>query len=162
MVSLRHALRSVPGVRSLSVHPYTWQRDVGISYFDFLSKVFVAMGAVGLGLSALGVYGVLAYAVSRRMREFAVRIALGAEPRVLFRSVMHDGLVMLLAGTGVGAFGALAAAPLFSTMLVGVDPTDAISLIAAEAVLLLVGMAATLAPAFRAVRANPLDIIRAV
>lgn len=161
-MGLRHALRSVPGVVTIEVHPYTWVRDASISYFSFLSKVFVALGAVGLSLAALGVYGVLAYAVSRRMREFGIRIALGAEPKVLFRMVMHDGMVMLLAGTGIGAFGALAAAPLFSSMSVGVYPTDVISLVAAEAVLLVVGLAATLAPARRAVRASPLDIIRAV
>jgi len=162
LVRLHHALRAVPGVMVVSVRPYTWVRDASIAYFDFLSKVFVALGAVGLSLAALGVYGVLAYAVSRRMREFGVRIALGAEPKVLFRMVMHDGLVMLLAGTGVGAFGALAAAPLFGSLSVGVYPTDAISLVAAEALLLIVGLAATLAPARRAVRASPLDIIRAV
>jgi predicted permease len=162
LVRLRHALRSVPGVLVVRSQPYTVARDASIAFFNFLSRIFVAMGAVGLGLAALGVYGVLAYAVARRMREFGVRIALGAEARTLFRMVMHDGLVMLLAGTGVGAFGALAAAPLFPSMSVGVNPTDVISLIAAEAVLLLVGLSATLAPAFRAVRANPLDIIRAV
>jgi predicted permease len=162
LVRLRRALRSVPGVLVSRVHPYTSVRDASIAYFDFLSKVFVALGAVGLSLAALGVYGVLAYAVSRRMREFGIRVALGADPSVLFRMVMHDGVVMLLAGTGVGAFGALAAAPLFSSMSVGVYPTDAVSLVAAEALLLVVGLAATLAPALRAVRASPLDIIRAV
>jgi len=69
---------------------------------------------------------------------------------------------MLLAGTGIGAFLALAAAPLFRTFSLGVSPTDAPSLVAAEAVLLLVGLAATLPPAWRAVRANPVDILRAV
>ena len=118
--------------------------------------------AIAVGLAALGLYGVLSYAVSRRLREFGVRIALGAEPRVLFRTVMHDGLVMLLAGTGIGAFGALAATSVFSSVVVGVQPTDAISLVAAEAILLLVGLAATLAPALKAVRANPVDILRSV
>jgi hypothetical protein len=161
-VQLRRALLTVPGATAVSVHPYTWARDASITSFNFLAKVFVAMGAIGLGLAALGLYGVLAYAVSRRMREFGVRIALGAEPRTLFRMVMRDGLVMLLAGTGIGAFGALAAAYLFNAILVGVYPTDAISLVIAEAVLLVVGLAATVAPALRAVRANPIDIIRAV
>ena len=161
-VRLRHALRACPGVTFVSVHPYTWIRDSAIAYFDFLAKVFVALGVVGLGLAALGVYGVLAYAVSRRMREFGVRIALGAAPRGLFQIVMHDGLVMLLAGTGIGALLALAAAPLFGSMSAGVYPTDAMSLVAAEAILLGVGLAAAVAPARRALGANPLDIIRAV
>jgi predicted permease len=162
LLRLWHALRTVPGAAAVWVEPYTRARDASIASFNFLAKVFVAMGAIGLGLVALGLYGVLAYTVTRRMREFGVRIALGAEPRTLLRMVMHDGLVMVLAGTGIGAFGALAAAYLFNSVLIGVYPTDAISLVIAEAVLLLVGLAATLAPALRAVRANPLDIIRAV
>ena len=162
LVRLRRALLAVPGAAVVSVRPYTWARDASITSFNFLAKVFVAIGALGLALAALGLYGVLAYVVSRRMREFGVRIALGAEPKALFRRVMRDGLVMLRAGTGIGAFGALAAAYLFNAVLIGVYPTDAVSLVIAEAVLLAVGLAATIAPALRAVRANPLDIIRAV
>ena len=158
---LRRALRTMPAARA-SVHPYTWARDATIASFNFLAKVFVGMGAIGLGLAALGLYGVLAYAVSRRMREFGVRIALGAGPGTLFRMVMRDGLVMLLAGTGIGAFGALSAAYLFNAILFGVYPTDAISLVIAEAVLLTVGLAATIAPARHALRASPMAIIRAV
>ena len=120
------------------------------------------MGGVGLALAALGLYGVLAYAVGRRMREFGVRIALRAEPRVLFRMVLQEGLVMLLAGTGVGAVLALTSSYVFNSVLIGVYPTDAISLVAAEAVLIAVGLGATMTPAVRAARANPLDIIRAV
>jgi len=162
VVGLRRALRTLPAVYSVSVEPYTWIRDKEIASRTFLAKVFAGLGTAGLALAAMGLYGVLTYAVTRRMREFAVRIALGAEAPVLFRMVMHDGLVMLLAGTGIGAFLALASAYLFNAILIGVYPTDAISLVAAEAALLAVGLAATLAPARRAVRANPLDILRAV
>jgi putative ABC transport system permease protein len=162
LIDLRRALHAVPLVRFVSVRPYDWERDAEIASRDFLAKVFVAMGAVGLALATLGLYGVLAYAVTRRMREFAVRVALGAEPPTLYRMVMHDGLVMLLAGTGIGAFLALASSYVFNAILIGVYPTDAVSLVAAEAVLLAVGLAATLVPARRAVRANPLDILRAI
>jgi putative ABC transport system permease protein len=162
LIALRRALAAVPGVRFAVVQPFTWQRDAELATIGFFVKVFAAMGAAGLALAAFGVYGVLAYAVARRMREFAVRIALGAEPGVVFRMVMHDGLAMLLAGTGIGAFVALAAAYLLNDVLIGVYPTDAISLVTAESMLLAVGLAATLAPARRAVRANPLDILRAV
>ena len=162
LIALRRTLRALPHVRRVYVGPFTWERDAELASRAFLADVFVGMGAVGLALAALGLYGVLAYAVSRRMREFAVRVALGAEQRALFRMVMHDGLVMLLAGTGIGAFLALASAYLFNAVLIGVYPTDAISLAASEAALLAVGLAATLAPARRAVRANPLDILRAI
>jgi ABC-type antimicrobial peptide transport system permease subunit len=75
--------------------------------------------------------------------------------------VLHDGLVMLLAGIGVGAFGALGAAFLLKAVLVEVYPVDAISLVAAEALLIGVGLAAALAPARRAMRADPVAILRA-
>jgi hypothetical protein len=76
--------------------------------------------------------------------------------------VMHDGAVMLLAGVGVGAFGALMASRLLDSVLTSVLPSDVISLIACEVVLLGAGFAAAFGPARRAVRANPLDILRAV
>jgi predicted permease len=162
LMRLNRALRAAAPGASVSVRPYTWIRDSVTGYLAFMGRVFTAVGALGLGLAALGLFGTQAYAVSRRMREFGVRVALGAEPRVLFRMVMHDGLVMLLAGTGIGAFGAVAAAPLFAKVALEFNSADVASLVGAEAVLLVVGVAASLAPAFRAVRANPLNIIRAV
>ncbi len=161
-VALRRELRRFPMVSGLTVEPYTWIRDGEIASRTFLAKVFAGMGTLGLALAALGLYGVLSYAVTRRLREFAVRIALGAEPGLLFRLVLHDGLVMLLAGTGVGAFGALAGAYLLNAVLIGVYPADALSLVASEAVLVIVGLAAALVPARRAVGADPVEILRAV
>ncbi len=159
---LQARLRQIPGIGTSWVMPWDYQRQGELASRAFLAKVFVGMGAVALGLAALGLYGVLAYAVSRRMREFAVRLALGAEPRGLLKLVFHDGAVMLLAGTGLGAFAALAAARYLDTVLVGVLPSDVVALVLSETVLLGVGFAAALAPARRAARANPLDIMRAV
>jgi ABC-type antimicrobial peptide transport system permease subunit len=123
--------------------------------------MFVGMGAVALGLAALGLYGVLAYAVTRRMREFAVRIALGAEPRRLLKMVLYDGFVMLLAGIGIGAFAALMASRWLDSVLIAVLPSDVVTLVISEAVLITAGVGAALVPARRASRANPLDILRA-
>ncbi len=161
-VEIRRRLVALPGVRGIFMQPYAYQRDATLASRAFLARVFVAMGAVALALAALGLYGVLAYAVGQRMREFAVRIALGAEASQLFRMVLHDGAVMLLAGTGIGAFAALAATKYLDAVLEGIYRTDVLSLAAAELVLIAVGLAAALAPARRAVKANPLDILRAV
>jgi putative ABC transport system permease protein len=60
--------------------------------------LFSLLGALALGLSAVGLYGVLAYTVSQRMREFGIRLALGARREDVFRLVVHDGAVMVLAG----------------------------------------------------------------
>lgn len=161
-VAVKRVLHDIPNRVWSNVQRYDGWRYAELESRGFLAKMFVAMGTVALLLSALGLYGVLAYAVNQRMREFAVRIALGAEARQLFRMVMHDGAVMLLAGIGVGAFGALAASKLLDSVLAAVLPSDVISLVACELVLLGVGFAAAFGPARRAVRANPLDILRAV
>ncbi len=158
---VQRALQRVAPRGMTLVSSYTAARDRAIASRLFLARVFIGMGMVGLALAALGLYGVLAYAVTQRMREFAVRVALGAEERSLFRLVVHDGLVMLLAGIGVGAFGAMAAAFLLNAVLVEVYPIDAVSLMAVEAVLIGCGLAACLGPATRAMRADPLEILRA-
>jgi predicted permease len=158
---LGRALQGVAVRSQIEVSSFMEARDREIISRVFLAKVFVGMGVVGLALAALGLYGVLAYAVAQRMREFAVRMALGAEERMLYRMVLRDGLVMLLAGIGIGAFGAMAAAFLLKAVLVEVYPVDAISLVVAEAVLIGVGIVAAIAPARRAMRADPVEILRA-
>ncbi len=160
--AIRRNIRQVPGVTFVYVERHDAWREATLASRRFLAKMFVSMGGVALALAALGLYGVLAYAVGQRMREFAVRIALGAEPRQLFRMVLHDGAVMLLAGTGIGAFVALATTKYLDAVIEVVFRTDVWSLVGAEAVLIAVGLAAALGPARRAVKANPLDILRAV
>lgn len=154
-------LEEMPGVGSANLWPFDYQRESDIVSRGFLAKMFVGMGAVALGLAALGLYGVLAYAVSRRMREFAVRVALGAEPPRLLKMVLYDGFVMLLAGIGVGAFAALMASRWLDSVLIAVLPSDVVTLVISEAVLISAGLAAAWLPARRASRANPLDILRA-
>lgn len=161
-VEVRRRMMAMPSVRGTFVRPYDMERAAALASRRFLSRVFVGMGSVALALAALGLYGVLAFAVNQRMREFAVRIALGAQPRQLFRMVLHDGTVMVLAGIGIGAFGALLATKYVDAVLEGVHRFDAPSLLGAELVLLAVGLAAALGPARRAVKANPMDILRAV
>ena len=151
-----------PGVGAY-VYPYLGWWESRLRSQGFLAELFAAMGAFALLLAAVGVYGVLAYAVSRRGREFAVRIAVGAERRDMLRLVLHDGLVMTLAGTALGGFVALWATGLLSAFLEdqNVLPTDVLTLIASELVLIAVATAASLAPALRAMRADPVEILRA-
>ena len=161
--AVRAKLRTLgPGVGSL-LFPYLSGLEAEIRSESFLAGLFSMMGAFALLLAAVGVYGVLAYTVNRRLREFAVRVALGAQRLDLWKMVLHDGLVMTLAGTALGAFVAFWAAGLLTTFLEDekVLPTDVLTLIAAEAVLIAVATAASLAPALRATRADPIQILRA-
>ncbi|MBI4501410.1 MAG: ABC transporter permease [Gemmatimonadetes bacterium] len=127
----------------------------------FIATLFVFLAICGMGLAALGLYGVLAYTVGRRTREFAVRIALGATNQDVFRLVMHDGTVMFLAGTALGAFIAMFMAQFVNAMLYKVGFTDVLSLVSSELILCGVAFLACLVPARRAMRADPVEILRA-
>ncbi|HTT67549.1 MAG TPA: ABC transporter permease [Gemmatimonadales bacterium] len=151
-----------PGIGSyVSEYLSWWEADLKAQ--GFLAELFAMMGGFALLLASVGIYGVLAYAVNRRGREFAVRIAVGAERRDMLKLVLHDGLVMTLAGTALGAFVAFWATGLLAAFLEDqqVLPTDVLTLIAAEVVLIAVATAASLAPALRAMRADPIEILRA-
>lgn len=151
-----------PGVGTY-VQPYLSYWEATVRSQGFLAELFAMMGSFALLLAAVGVYGLLAYTVSRRLREFAVRVALGAQRGDMMKLVLHDGLVMTLAGTGLGAFVALWATGLLAAFLEDqqVLPTDVVVLVAAECVLVAVATAASLAPALRAMRADPVEILRA-
>ena len=142
--------------------PYTERRDAEVRARTFLANAFVTMGTVSLFLAAVGLYGMLSHAVGQRMREFAVRIALGAQRPQLFRIVMHDAAIVILAGTGIGAFAALATTRMIDNMLTNVLPSDVVTLVMCELILILAGFAAAYGPARQALKANPLDILRAV
>ena len=103
----------------------------------------------------------LSYMVNQRMREFAVRVAVGARSAHLWRLVLLDGAEMALAGTALGAFGGFFAGSLFGGGLNGVNPTDVISLLAAETIMLAVAFGVCVVPALRATRADPVEILRA-
>jgi predicted permease len=160
-IAVQRKLRAIaPGV-PVAVYPYLYWLESDLRSRGFLAQVFSSMGAFALILAAVGIYGVLAYAVNRRLREFAVRVALGAQRSDLLKTVIHDGLVMTLAGTGLGAFVALWSSSLLESFLEDIYPTDALTLVVAESVLIAVTIAACLAPAFRAMRADPIEILRA-
>jgi putative ABC transport system permease protein len=143
------------------VTPWLWGYEETKTAMGFVTNLFGFIAICGLGLAAVGLYGVLAYAVNRRMREFAVRIALGAMAGDMFKLVMHDGTVMFLAGTGIGAFAAMGAAKWLDSLLYGIPFSDVVALVVSELVLCVVAFLACLAPARHAMRADPVEILRA-
>ena len=111
-------------------------------------------------LAALGLYGVLAYAVGQRTQEFGIRLALGAEPRQVLGLVLREGLVLALSGVTLGlALSALLGRTLAS-FLYGIGAYDPAVLIGVPVVLLLVAIAASVIPAQRAVRVDPMRTLR--
>ena len=118
------------------------------------------LGIVGLTLSAIGVYGVVAYRTTKRTREIGIRMALGAVRPQVLRLVLRDGFALGIAGVVAGLPLALGATHLAASMLVGVDAWDATAFSVASAVLLLGVWVATMIPARRATRIDPSAALR--
>jgi predicted permease len=119
-----------------------------------------ALGVVGLLLAAIGVYGVTAYAVTRRTREIAIRIALGAAPRGVVRMVLGKSLALAATGIAIGLGLAGAVGGLVKALLFGVPPLDPGTFGTVAALFFLVAGAASAAPAVRAAGIHPLDALR--
>ena len=111
-------------------------------------------------LSAVGLYGVIAYAVSQRTHELGVRVALGATGDRITRMVVGEGLKLTAAGAVLGIGGALLAGRIFATLLFDVTAVDPITLTSVVGVLAIVAMLASWLPARRAARIDPLIAIR--
>ena len=109
----------------------------------------------GLITAAGGVYALLAYTVVQRRREIALRMALGASPRRVAKSIVMESLVLAAAGGTIGIVGAAAISRFARTLLFGVAPQDPVTLVAAVAVLLVIVVAASWLPARRAALIDP-------
>jgi ABC-type antimicrobial peptide transport system permease subunit len=116
--------------------------------------------ALALTLAALGVYGVLSYAVSRRRREIGVRMALGADGRRVVGTVLRRGMGTVAVGLAVGLVAAAAATRLLGGLLYGVGAGDPVSYAVAGAVVLAVALVACLPPARRAAATDPMTVLR--
>lgn len=116
--------------------------------------------AIALVLSAIGMYGVLSYAVSQRTHEIGIRIALGAEPRDVLALVVGRGLVLTAAGLVLGVAAALCSTRVMTTLLYEVKPSDPPTYIVIATVLALVAFVASYIPARRATRVDPLIALR--
>ena len=126
----------------------------------FALFVLASVGALAVLLAAVGTYGLLAYLVAQRRREFGVRMALGASPAMLVRSVIAGGLRLAAIGVAIGLGAALVLRRVLASLLPGVSVSDPVTLAGGAGALLLVALAACLVPAWRAGRANPVESLR--
>jgi putative ABC transport system permease protein len=116
---------------------------------------FTVVGVAALTLTAIGVYGVLAYLVWQRWREIGIRMALGADRRSVLLMVWRHGAAFVGLGIVIGLVGAVVLATTMRGLLFGVAPLDVLPYIAVTVFLAVVAMAASVAPAFRAARIDP-------
>jgi predicted permease len=153
---IREAVRSVDAsVPVYDVQTMAERRRARTGDERFGATLLSALGLVGLALAAVGIYGVVAFFVSQRTREIAVRLALGARPGDVMGLVMRQGLRPVLAGLLAGVGGALAAGRALQVVLFGVRPLDALTLLAVGLILLLSAVLACLVPARRASHVDP-------
>jgi predicted permease len=119
-----------------------------------------SFAGLALALAAVGIYSVLSYAVRRRIREIGIRIALGATHSDVVRMVVADGMKPILLGVALGLAAAFALSRAVASLIFGVRATDPLTFAAVALLLLMVGILATVFPAYRAARVEPIRILR--
>lgn len=145
----------VAGVDSMGTILSQW-----VSGRRFLMTILLSFGAIALVLAAVGLYSVLAYAVTLRTKEIGVRVALGAQPNSVIRLILRQGAWMTILGVVAGLAAAFALTGFMQSILFGVNSFDAITFCGVTAVLVAVALAASFLPARRAARIDPMDALR--
>jgi putative ABC transport system permease protein len=152
----RGAVRELdPLLAVTSIRTMTEMMDYSVASQRFTMLLLGGFGVVALTLAAIGIYGIMAYAVKRRTREIGIRMALGARPADLLWLVVGQGLRLAVFGVAVGAVGALLASRLMTRLLYGVSPTDPLTFVAITVLLGAVALLASWLPARRAVLTRP-------
>jgi putative ABC transport system permease protein len=159
-IVLREAHALDPTIPVFQVQTMRGRMDDSLRQERLVAALAGGLGVLGALLAALGLYGVVNYAVARRAREMAVRIALGALPRHVFSAVLQRTLRLALAGIALGVPAALICTRLFGSFLFGVTGSDPLTLVLSAVVLGLLAIVAGYLPARRAMRVDPLTALR--
>ena len=161
VASMRTALRSVdPELAMFDVKDMDERLSVSMRNRKAAMVICAVFAVLALALSSLGIYGVLAYMVTQRTREFGIRMALGANRSAVLGMVMRQGLKLAIVGLFIGAGGALALTRFMTALLFDVKPDDPAVFAVALALLLAVAGMASLIPAARAIRIEPSSALR--
>ena len=126
----------------------------------FVTFLLLGFAGVALLLSAVGIYGVMAYLVTQHTREIGLRVALGAQPRDVLRLIIGQGLTLSIIGAGLGLGGAFALARLLTNQLYGVTAHDQLTFVGVATLLISVSVIASFLPARRALKIDPMIALR--
>ena len=160
-VPVRDAVASVdPDIPLYFVDTLAGRIEEQTWFYTVFGSIFMVMGFVALFLAAIGLYGVMAFSVSRRTREMGVRMALGASGQNVLGLVLRQGMLQLAIGLVIGMALAAGVSQLLSIVLFGVEPRDPVIFAVIVTVLATVGMVATFVPARRATRVDPMVALR--
>ena len=159
---LRAAIRrTAPGMAEMSIQPMEESIASSLNQRRLALRLVSSFGAVALLLAAIGIYGVLSYSVTQRRREIGIRMALGSSRRGATKLVVQQAGMMVLLGLAIGCAAAWPAGRAVRSFLFGVGALDPWVAGATAAMLLLVSVIAAMAPAWRAARVNPMEVLRA-
>jgi predicted permease len=160
--AVRRALQGMaPDLPFAEIRSFQSQIDPEIQPWRLGAVMFGLFGALALVVAALGLYSVMSYTVVQRTHEFGVRAALGASPRQIVRSVLRDGLRVMVVGMGLGLGVALAGGRFLAPLLFRTSPRDPVVFLAVAATLFVAAVIAIILPALRATRVDPLEALRA-
>lgn len=150
-----------PRLRVHTISAFAHRLDELLQRDQLVSQLSAIFGALALALACLGLFGVMSYSVAARGPEFGLRMALGAERASVLALVLREAAVLVGAGVIIGLLLALGAGRLLQPLLPGTAASDPLALAAAVALLLLLPLASTLPPAWRAARNDPARVLRA-
>lgn len=159
--AIRHAAVAVDKDQPLShIQPMEQVVSDSIAGRRFQTALLALFSSVALMLAAVGIYGLMSYSVSQRTHEIGIRMALGAKRKTVLQLVLHQALLLAASGVAFGIGGALILTRLMSSLLFGVRPDDPLTFVTAAVLLVVVATAASLIPASRAARVDPLVALR--
>ena len=158
---IREAVRQVDSQLALErPQPLGDVLDRTLSTQRMLATLVSLFGAVALLLAALGLYGVMAHAASQRTAEIGIRLAMGAQPASVVTLLLGQGLRLLAIGAAIGLTGALLTTRYLEPQLFGVTASDPVTFVGGCVVISIAGLAASVIPALRAMRVDPVIALR--
>jgi ABC-type antimicrobial peptide transport system permease subunit len=161
VAAVRHEVQVLdPNLPLFNVRTLAEQRINSLATERMTATLLTAFGVLALLLSSLGIYGVMAYAVSQRTHEFGIRMALGAQAGDILQMVLKQGTALLAAGLALGVVGAIATTHLLWSFLYGVDTSDPVTIAGVAVLLALVALLACYVPARRATKVDPMVALR--